>query len=225
MKLSLSDILPDIRPPANKDVTVKWIAPPDEVIEPDHLLLVVSVGETEHQILTTKPLAIQAAFARPSDIISYKQNLLQIDENLPYGEPLLYESNDVGSVLRHQVKHSVELIQSRIDAILDGTAEVPESRVRRSSDDRLFAPFSVHDKQRASALASAWMKMVQIDKSSVIRGMNRAVDHMYESLGKYPTGMVEHAVKVFLTHHEPARKMLTISPLSVRQPGLVANFD
>jgi hypothetical protein len=59
------------------------------------------------------------------------------------------------------------------------------------------------------------------DTAAGIAGLELAVNHMYESLGNYPNGMVEYAAKLFLTHYRPAREVLLIRSLEERQPRTV----
>jgi hypothetical protein len=109
-------------------------------------------------------------------------------------------------------------LQSRIDDLLAGTPKVAAAR-RSEEDDRVFAEFLPSDMHRASALSALCMKIA--DELEGVRGLEAAVNKLYELLGQLPRGMVEHAAKLFLTHYPPARELLQIRSLEERQPGMV----
>jgi hypothetical protein len=111
-------------------------------------------------------------------------------------------------------------IQRRLDGILNGRATSAKPEDHSAGDDRLFASYLASDSHRAGALASIWMDVAD-GGAEVVEGLTLAVDAMYESLGRYPFGMVEHAAKLFLIHYRPARNVLSMCRLDERHPELV----
>ena len=90
----------------------------------------------------------------------------------------------------------------------------------RIEDREPFAAFLPDDQRAASDLAARWVSIA--GESGGVEGLAAAADAMSESLGSYRPGLVEHSVKLFLTHCSEAREHLVMRSLEERQPGLVA---
>jgi len=109
-------------------------------------------------------------------------------------------------------------LQFRLDALLSGDA-TPAEGARTEEYYRPFAQFLPRDQHRASALAALCMKVAE--EEGGVRGLEMAIDELYERLGRRPAGMVQYAAKLFLTHFGPAREHLEMRSLERRQPGSV----
>jgi hypothetical protein len=110
----------------------------------------------------------------------------------------------------------VTSVQERLDRILAGETDV-EWRIE---DRQPFAAFLSEDQREASDLAARWAAIA--DERGGVEGLADAVDAVSRSLGSHRPGLVEHSVKLFLTHHSYAREHLVIRSLEERQPGLVS---
>ncbi len=108
-------------------------------------------------------------------------------------------------------------LQSRIDDLLAGRAKVTGTSSEENS--RPFAPFLPSDKEQASLSAALYQKIAK--EEGGLSGLQAAIDQMYDDLGSFPAGLVEHAAKLFLTHYGPARELLQMRSLEERQPGMV----
>ena len=106
-------------------------------------------------------------------------------------------------------------LQARVDDLLAGRVDANPS----GENNRHFAPFLPDDKIRASALSALCKKIAKEQEG--LKGLEAAIDRLYESLEHSPFGMVEYATKLFLTHYQPARELLQIRSLEERQPGVV----
>lgn len=112
----------------------------------------------------------------------------------------------------------LQQLQARVDDLLAGTPRRPAG-TSAHEESRLFAQFLPNDQQRASALAALCMK--RADEAGGVRGLELAIDELYDRLGGRPIGMVQYAAKLFLTHYGPAREHLVIRSLEGRQPDAV----
>lgn len=110
-------------------------------------------------------------------------------------------------------------LQDRIDHLLSGDAQ-GASGARHKRHPDTFSSFLPSDQQRASALAALCMKVA--DEEGGLRGLELAINQLYERLGRRPVGMVQYATKLFLTQYRPAREHLVIRSLEERQPAAVS---
>ncbi|MGB7924805.1 MAG: tyrosinase family protein [Pyrinomonadaceae bacterium] len=81
----------------------------------------------------------------------------------------------------------------------------------------LFSAFVDEHVEKATAMATEFMEIA--DK----QGLEEAVKAIQAALqNEQIAGLVQYAVKLFLTHHPEARSRIKLQPLEVRQPNLVA---
>ncbi len=100
-----------------------------------------------------------------------------------------------------------------------GGGAVEAERGVGDAPGRAFSEFFRPDVRRATRLAQEMAETAPPGEGD--EGLSRALDVAERSMGADPSGVVEHAVKLFLTHHAPARDRLRLRPLEERQPGLV----
>jgi len=128
--------------------------------------------------------------------------------------------NDCGhceSPMRSVHEAKIRELQSRIDDLLAGKPKISAAPTEENS--RLFAPFNPSDAARADIIAALCEK--KAEKLGGLIGLEEAVNHLYEVVGRFPAGLVEHATKLFLTHYPPAREIFYMRSLEERQPGMV----
>jgi len=108
---------------------------------------------------------------------------------------------------------------AEIQDLRDRVAEIlwgPENAVataRPSESSASQPPFSAYDlegMERATALAGRFMEIA--DATGGEEGLAAAVDEMEQVLATEPPGLVQHAVKLFLTHHKEAGEKLLSNP-------------
>lgn len=84
----------------------------------------------------------------------------------------------------------------------------------------LFSAFVDEHVTRASELANQFIQIADT------QGLEAAVQAIDDALQQEPlVGLVQYALKLFLTHHPEARGRLKLKPLEVRQPNLVRSSD
>lgn len=117
----------------------------------------------------------------------------------------------------------VDELQQRVDDILSGHGEGWGVGVRATSrlepPQRPFSTFVPEDLNRAVYFASRFMAFA--DRKPGAEGLTDAVADIERAEEKERPGLVQHAVKLFLTHHPGARESLRLQPLEERQPNLV----
>ena len=79
---------------------------------------------------------------------------------------------------------------------------------------RRFSPFAMEDLQEAVQLASRLMEITDRE------GLGAAMAEIQRERGTRASGLVQHATKLFITHHPVARESLRIPPLEQRHPDL-----
>lgn len=84
----------------------------------------------------------------------------------------------------------------------------------------VFSPFATEHLARAVQLASQLMKIA--DRRLGKAGLTDAIDEIEKTRKQMEIpGLVEHATKLFITHHPLARMHIRLRPLEQRQPNLV----
>ncbi|MEH1934433.1 MAG: tyrosinase family protein [Nostoc sp.] len=112
-------------------------------------------------------------------------------------------------------------LQQKLDKILSGQKQqnplrMAEAREAQSVGKPMFSAFVDQHVSQASELAQRFI--VIADE----RGLPAAVDAIGEAFQTESiAGLVQYAVKLFLTHHPEARSKIKLKPLESRQPNLV----
>lgn len=115
----------------------------------------------------------------------------------------------------------MEDLKARVDAILSGPRKgsVPTTQAAAPTQRRPFSEFILQDVQRSREI-SEHLKQIADAKG----GIDGLADAVSEAERLHPTerpGLVQHATKLFVTHHPLARQTFALKPLEKRQPGLV----
>jgi hypothetical protein len=99
--------------------------------------------------------------------------------------------------------------QQRLESFLSGEADAAPPRP-------LFSAFVDEHVARASDLAERFINITNAE------GLNAAVEAIERALHEEPVaGLVQYAIKLFMTHSPEARANLKLKPLEIRQPNLV----
>jgi hypothetical protein len=117
---------------------------------------------------------------------------------------------------------SLEDLQKRLDAVLSprGRAGDPELASAPEATGPIFTQYSRKGAMQATDLASRFMAAA--DRRGGEEGLADAVDEIERALAAEETpGLVQQAVKLFITHHPEARAKLRLERLERRQPGAV----
>lgn len=116
---------------------------------------------------------------------------------------------------------SIEDLQKRLDAVLSsrGQGPSPELAAAGPPPRRIFSDYDRRDTAAATALASRLMAIA--NEKGGEDGLAAAVDEVERALAaEERPGLVQHAVKLFITHHPEARERLRLGALEKRQPHL-----
>ncbi|WP_041619446.1 hypothetical protein [Stanieria cyanosphaera] len=112
-------------------------------------------------------------------------------------------------------------LQQKLNKILSGQNQqspirIAEAREAQSFGKPMFSAFVDEHISQASELAQQFIAIANE------RGVPAAVDAIKEALQTESiAGLVQYAVKLFLTHHPEARSKIKLKPLENRQPNLV----
>lgn len=112
-------------------------------------------------------------------------------------------------------------LQQKLDKILSGQKQqnqlgMAEAREARLPEKPMFSAFVDEHVSQASELAQQFIAIA--DK----HGLPAAVDAIEAAIQDEPiAGLVQYAVKLFLTHHPEARSKIKLKPLESRQPNLI----
>jgi hypothetical protein len=119
----------------------------------------------------------------------------------------------------------IEDLQRRVDNVLSGRGKGNEYIIDLAAGDETtsqqwFSEFFNPDQERAVELASRLMQIA--DEKGGEEGLADAVTEIERArdTADMPR-LVQHATKLFLTHHPQARAKLRLRPLEQRQPDLV----
>lgn len=106
----------------------------------------------------------------------------------------------------------VEDLRNRVASIVSGPETASGSETTRLSPASgiprsRFSPFDSEHMSRATALASRFMEIA--DTKGGEEGLAAAVQEMERTLGTEEiSGLVQHAVRLFLVHHKEASEKL-----------------
>ncbi|MFN6516196.1 MAG: hypothetical protein RMY29_017085 [Nostoc sp. CreGUA01] len=111
----------------------------------------------------------------------------------------------------------IEEIQTKVNDILSGHTKGQHQDTQRSQ--RHFSSYVNEDVEKATALASRLMQIAE--KKGGEAGLADAIEETERILGTEIPGLVQYALKLFITHYPEARAKLKLRPLEQRQPNLV----
>lgn len=118
-------------------------------------------------------------------------------------------------------------LQERLENFLSGRGKGAEMRAesvqakkaKGKAQRSQFSPFVNEDLERARNIASELMDIT--NKKGGEEGLTDAVTEVERRLGDEKPGLLQYAVKLFVTHHPEARDRFRLKPLEKRQPNVV----
>ncbi|WP_414571079.1 tyrosinase family protein [Nostoc sp. CCY 9925] len=115
-------------------------------------------------------------------------------------------------------------LQTRVNDILSGRGKhkgvpVPVP-LETAALQRHFSPFVNEDLERAVTLASRLMQIAENKGGEA--GIVSALEEIEQQSATEIPGLVQYAVKLFITHYPQARALIKVKPLEERQPNLIA---
>jgi hypothetical protein len=119
----------------------------------------------------------------------------------------------------------IEDLKARVDAILSGPrrgrslAAIRPAPVPNAAPQRRFSEFIIQDVIRAKEISDHLRDIV--DAKGNEEGLTDAVDEIERLLPTERPGLVQHAAKLFITHHPLARQTFALKPLERRMPNTV----
>lgn len=112
-------------------------------------------------------------------------------------------------------------LQERVENILSGRGKgsMMSAAEEATPQQAQFSPFVNEDLERARDIASELMDIA--NKKGGEAGLSEAVSEVEQRLGEEKPGLLQYAVKLFVTHHPEARERFRLKPLEKRQPNIV----
>ncbi|MFN6516195.1 MAG: tyrosinase family protein [Nostoc sp. CreGUA01] len=115
-------------------------------------------------------------------------------------------------------------LQTKVNDILSGHGKEKGASgatpLETAASQRHFSPFVNEDLERAVALASELMRIAENKGGEA--GIVSALQEIEQKRGTEIPGLVQYAVKLFITHYPQARALVKVKPLEERQANLIA---
>ncbi len=115
-------------------------------------------------------------------------------------------------------------LQTKVNDILSGHGKEKGASgatpLETAASQRHFSPFVNEDLERAVALASELMRIAENKGGEA--GIVSALQEIEQKSGTEIPGLVQYAVKLFITHYPQARALVKVKPLEERQANLIA---